>query len=589
MSASVHVWAPKAERVTLRLGAPETTVTAEREMQPGADNWWSTDVNDDLTAVPYAFCVNGGRPLPDPRSSRQPNGVHGPSLQVDHSAFPWTDDGFQQAPLSAAVIYEAHVGTFSPEGTFAGMIRRLDHLARLGVTHLELMPVCTFAGSRGWGYDGVDLYAPHEAYGGPQGLKELVNACHARGLAVLLDVVYNHLGPEGNYLSQFGPYFTGEYHTAWGDAMNLDGAESHQVRRFFIDNALMWLTDYHIDGLRLDAVHAYYDRSALHFLEQLADEVGDREAHLGRRLVLIAESDLNDPRVITPPEAGGFGIDAQWSDDFHHAIHAALTGEDRGYYADFGTLGQIAAALERSYVYDGRFSTARRRVHGRSAVHLNQARFLGYHQNHDQIGNRAGGDRLHHIVGLDRYRIATALVLLAPFVPMLFQGEEWATAAPFQYFTDHGDPDLGRAVSEGRRREFSDFGWGADQVPDPQDEQTFLRSKLDWEQLDAHQSILAWYRELLAIRRSYPELAAGAARPHVTVDHERSVLQIRRGRILVVINLSRTPARLEIPAGHDILLRSWDSGRGEALGHAAAGTAEMPPDGCAVFAVPTAT
>ena len=531
---NVTVWAPQAETVSVVM-TPRSESLAGPEDQPEefpavrrADGWWRAEVPHDPAEVSYAFRVDGGDPLPDPRSGFQPEGVHGPSLQVRHDRFAWSDQRFQQVPLSAAVIYEAHVGTFSPEGTFDGMAARLDHLLELGVTHLELMPVCTFSGTRGWGYDGVGLFAPHRAYGGHDGLKRLVDACHRVGIAIILDVVYNHLGPEGNYLGSFGPYFTAEYQTPWGDAVNLDGPESHQVRRFFIDNALMWLRDYHIDALRVDAVHAFYDRSAVHFLEEMATDVDALEANLGRRLLLIAESDLNDPRIVTPREAGGFGIDAQWSDDFHHTLHAAVTGERRGYYVDFGSLGDIAKALEETFVYDDRFAPSRRRRHGRSALHLGQERFLGYHQNHDQVGNRAVGERLNHLVDRDLYKISAGLVLLSPFVPMLFQGEEWATSAPFQYFTDHGDPDLGRAVSEGRRNEFGDFGWKPEDVPDPQDESTFTRSILPWHEIDAHgdppphtgdshRSVLAWYRELLTLRRRRPELAAGQARPQVRV------------------------------------------------------------------------
>ena len=451
-------------------------------MTARADGWWTAEAVSAAPGTDYAFRLDGGPPLPDPRSVWQPQGVHGPSRVLDHGAFPWTDGRWQQGPLPSAVLYELHVGTFTPEGTFEAAIARLDHLVDLGITHVELMPVAEFPGSRGWGYDGVDLYAPHHAYGGPEGLKRLVNACHAKGFAVLLDVVYNHLGPAGNYLERFGPYFTARHQTPWGPAVNLDGPGSDEVRRFFCDNALMWLRDYHLDGLRLDAVHALVDTSAVSFLEQLAAEVHALEAHLGRHLVLIAESDLNDPRVVRPPELGGYGLGAQWSDDFHHALHTVLTGERDGYYADFGSLADLAKALTGTFVYDGRYSHFRGRRHGRPTAGLTGDHFLGYLQNHDQIGNRAQGERSSHLPNSGRLKIAAALVLTSPFIPLLFQGEEWGASTPFQYFTDHDDPELGRAVREGRRVEFAGFGWAPEAIPDPQDPATFARSKLDWQE-----------------------------------------------------------------------------------------------------------
>ncbi|MGZ3678250.1 MAG: malto-oligosyltrehalose trehalohydrolase, partial [Ktedonobacterales bacterium] len=456
------VWAPNAHRVAVQ------TLGERVPMNAGERGWWRVEVATATPGTDYQFVLDGGEALPDPRSQWQPHGVFGPSRVVDHSLFHWNDAGWQAPPLESALIYELHVGTFTPAGTFDAAIARLDHLKDLGVTHVELMPVNEFPGMRGWGYDGVDLSAPHSAYGGPDGLKRLVDACHARGLAVLLDVVYNHLGPSGNYLSRFGPYFTDRYHTPWGPAMNLDGAQSDEVRRFLCDNALIWLRDYHLDGLRLDAVHAFYDTSAIHLLEQLAEEVAELQSHLGRHLVLIAESDLNDPRVVRSREVGGYGLDAQWSDDFHHALHAVLTGEQSGYYADYGTLADLAHALEHAYVYDGRYSASRKRHHGRPTTSLPGHRFLGYMQTHDQVGNRARGERSSALLSPRRLKVAAALVLTAPFVPMLFQGEEWGATTPFQYFTDHQDANLARAVSEGRRNEFAAFGWNPDDVPDPQ-------------------------------------------------------------------------------------------------------------------------
>ncbi|HEX9969988.1 MAG TPA: malto-oligosyltrehalose trehalohydrolase, partial [Acidimicrobiales bacterium] len=380
-----EVWAPAATRVEVEVGGARVPMAPV----PGRPGRWAAEVEDAGPGVAYAFVLDGGEPVPDPRSPSQPEGVFGPSVVVDHTAFPWTDTGWRGIHLPSAVLYELHVGTFTPEGTFEAVIEKLDHLVDLGVTAVELLPVNEFSGTRGWGYDGVDLWAPHHHYGGPEGLKLLVDACHHRGLGVILDVVYNHLGPAGNYLGQFGPYFTDRYHTPWGDAVNLDGPGSDEVRAFFVDNACMWLRDYHFDGLRIDAVHALVDTSATHLLEEMAVAVERLAAEQGRPLFLIAESDLNDPRVVRRREVGGYGIDAQWSDDFHHALHAVLTGERDGYYADFGSLGQLAKSLRQAYVYDGGYSPHRRRRHGRSPAGLPPTRFLGYLQNHDQVGNRA--------------------------------------------------------------------------------------------------------------------------------------------------------------------------------------------------------
>jgi maltooligosyltrehalose trehalohydrolase len=529
--------------------------------------------------------VDNSKPLPDPRSSWQPEGVHGPSRVLDHAAFAWTSQGFRAPPLASALIYELHVGTFSPEGTFDGVIQKLDYLLDLGVTHVELMPVNEFSGRRGWGYDGVDLYAPHHAYGGPDGLKRLVNACHARGLAVLLDVVYNHLGPEGNYLSQFGPYFTKRYGTPWGQAVNLDGPHSHEVRRFVIDNALMWLRDYQFDGLRLDAIHALFDFSAIHFLEQLAAEVDDLEAQLGRPLVLIAESDLNDPRIVRSPEVNGYGMDAQWSDDFHHALHAVLTGERVGYYADFGRLADLAAALERVFVVAGRFSAHRQRVHGRPPIGLSGHRFLGYTQTHDQVGNRARGERLAHLVRPGRAKIAAGLLLAAPFVPMLFMGEEWGASSPFQYFTDH-PPELGKLVTEGRRREFAAFGWDPERVPDPQAEETFLRSRLDWEERDRepHAGLLDWHRRLIQLRKSSLALQDGRLdRVRVRYEEQARWLVLERGaQVTLAVNLAEHAQEVPISADCPVhLLLASDE-----TASLSDRTLRLPPDSVAILGLP---
>src|SRR5215813_8706710 len=555
-----RVWAPLAERAQLALG------NARHPMEAGERGWWWVDLSHGSVDTDYAFVVDDGAPLPDPRSPCQPRGVHGRSRLVDHAAFAWTDDGWQPPPLASAVIYELHVGTFTSAGTFEAILERLGHLRTLGVTHVELMPVAEFPGAHGWGYDGVDLWAPRHGYGGPEGLKRLVDACHARGLAVILDVVYNHLGPAGNYLASFGPYFTERYAIPWGRAVNFDGAGSDEVRRFFCDNAFMWLKDYHFDGLRIDAVHAILDTSAVHFLEELAAEVEELQAQTGRHLTLIAESDLNDPRITWPREIGGFGVAAQWSDDFHHALHSVLTGERLGYYADFGSLADLAKAFRSVFVYDGRYSAFRRRRHGRPPSKLSGHSFLGYSQTHDQIGNRAKGERSSHLMSVARLKIAAALVLTGPFVPMLFQGEEWGATSPFLYFTDHKDPELARNVTEGRRREFASFGWKPEEVPDPQAVETFERSKLNWTERDKepYAGLLAWYRRLIELRREIPALSDGRLdRVEVSFDEQKKWLVMRRGPVAVACNLNQTTQPVPVPAkpGSRLLLASQNEVR----------------------------
>ncbi len=551
----LSIWAPKAERVVLECAGSQMPMT------PLKGGWWRVEAEALAHGVDYAFLLDGDGPFPDPRSPWQPHGVHGSSRWVAHDTFEWSDAGWRAPPLAAAVIAEIHVGTFTPAGTFDAVIGKLDHLVALGITHLELMPVAEFPGERGWGYDGVNLFAPHHAYGGPHGLKRLVDACHHRGLAVLLDVVYNHLGPDGNYLGQFGPYFTDAYNTPWGDAVNLDRADSDEVRRFFIDNALMWLRDYHFDGLRIDAVHAIIDTSAVHLLEALSGEVRRLEGHTGRPLVLIAESDLNDPRLIRPVEIGGFGLDAQWNEDFHHALHAALTGESDGYYADFGSLRHLAKALTRGFAYDGAYSRYRRRAHGRPATGLPGRRFVGCLQNHDQVGNRAIGERSSHLLSPGLLKVGAALVLTSPFVPMLFQGEEWAATSPFLYFTDHRDPELANAVRKGRREEFAAFGWDPESIPDPQSADSFERSRLDWDEPSrpAHAEILAWHHALIALRRGHPAFADDRLdQIEVRFDEHLRWLMLVRPGVVIACNLGTRGQSLECPEAHDapLLLQS---------------------------------
>lgn len=568
-----RVWAPRAQTLAVLIAG------VSRPMQRDEGGWWKLEVEDAGPGTDYLFSVNEGEPIPDPRSPHQPNGVHGPSRLIDHSAFKWTDRDWRPGPLSNAIIYELHIGTFTPEGSFKSTIECLSHLVELGITHVELMPVNEFSGSWGWGYDGVDLYAPYHRYGTPEDLKQLVNACHSRGLAVLLDVVYNHFGPVGNYLDRFAPYFTDAYKTPWGAAVNLDHSGSHEVRRFFADNALMWLRDYHFDGLRLDAIHALYDRSAIHFLEFLSSQVHALALQLGRDFVLIAESDLNDPRVVTNRCARGLGIDAQWSDDFHHALHTVLTGERSGYYEDFGSLEDLAKSLKQAFVYDGIYSRHRDRLHGRPATGLSGHSYLGYAQNHDQIGNRAQGERLSQLVSLGRQKIAAALVLTSPFVPMIFEGEEFGASTPFQYFTQHEDPEMSRAVSQGRCNEFAAFGWHPDSVPDPEDPATFHRSKLRWDEIthEPHASLLDWYKSLIALRRSTPALMDGLME-HVDVNFNTRAqwFVVKRSGVEVVCNLGSRCQSIPTSTTPETVICSEEDW------HFGAGAIELPPASVAI-------
>jgi maltooligosyltrehalose trehalohydrolase len=537
----IAVWAPALDTVAVEVAGGERW-----PLERADGGWWRLGRDHDGE---YRFVVDGDA-LPDPRSPWQPAGVRGPSHTVDHGAFAWHDAAWHGFPLAAAVLCEVHVGTFSPAGTFDGVAERLDHLVDLGVNAVELMPVNEFPGTHGWGYDGVLLYAPHHSYGGPDGLRRLVDACHDRGVAVVVDVVYNHLGPSGNHLARFGPYFTDAYRTPWGAAVNLDGPGSDEVRRFFVDNALQWVRDFHVDGLRVDAVHAFHDRSARHLLQQLGEEVHREAAALGRTAWVIAESDLNDPRLVRSPEAGGYGLDAAWSDDLHHALHRCLTGEDDGYYADFAGVADLAAALERVYVYDGRYSRHRDRRHGAPVGDLPRSRFVVFSQNHDQVGNRARGERLSQLVDTRRLQVAAALVLLAPMTPLLFQGEEWGASTPFPYFCDHDDPELAEAVRRGRRAEFAAFGWPPEDIPDPQDPATFARARLDWAELDQppHAELLAWYRSLVVLRGSRSEVRDDrAAATAVRHDAGAGWLVLDRGGVVLVVNLGDRPVTLTGP------------------------------------------
>ena len=518
------VWAPLAERVRVRLTSGETQELTRSENGVFDGVVASARAGDD-----YAFLLDDSdTPIPDPVSRWQPEGVHGPSRIVDPHAFQWSDGGWRGLAMRELVIYELHVGTFTPEGTFDAVIPFLRGLRRdLGVTAIEIMPVAQFPGSRNWGYDGVELYAVQNSYGGPEGLKRLVDAVHAEGLAILLDAVYNHIGPEGNYLPFYGPYFTEKYKTPWGPALNYDDTDSDDVRRYVVDNALYWTTEYHVDGLRLDAVHGIFDFSAKHLLQEIVESVHAQAERLDRRVLVIGESDLNDPKLIRPISQHGYGLDGQWSDDFHHAVHAALTGETLGYYADFGDVDQIAASLREPFVYAGDFSPHRRRRHGGSSVGLPRDKFVVAIQNHDQVGNRASGDRLSTVLAPDQLRLAAALLLLSPYVPLLFMGQEYGETNPFQYFVSHGDPELVEAVRVGRRKEFESFGWG-DDVPDPQGEETFRRSVLDRAHaaMPEHAAMFALYRDLLALREEEPMLKPDAS--ELSVSETDGCIQLLR-------------------------------------------------------------
>jgi maltooligosyltrehalose trehalohydrolase len=571
------VWAPRPQRVDLVLG--DRTLPMRR----AAGGWWARHCDEAGAGTDYAFSLDGGPPRADPRSRWQPFGTDGPSRLVDHASFAWSDRSWRGIPLPGSVIYECHVGTFSAEGTFAGVIGHLGHLTDLGVDAIELLPVAEFSGSRGWGYDPVSLFAPHHAYGTPDDLKRLVDAAHRHGIAVLLDVVYNHLGPAGNYLPEFGPYFTSRHQTGWGDAINFDGPDSREVRRFVIDNALMWLRDYHADGLRIDAAHAIQDASATHVLADLAGEVRALAAHLGRSLLVVAESDLNDPRLVTSPAAGGYGLDAAWADDWHHAVHAALTGERTGYYRDFGSLAGLAKAIRQAWVFDGTHSSFRRRVHGRPPSGLAGSQFVVCTQNHDQVGNRAAGERSSALMSEGRLRVAAALLLTSPFVPLIFQGEEWGACSPFPYFTDHADPELADAVRRGRRDEFAAFGWRPEDIPDPQDLATFGSAKLDWARAgrNDHAELLSWYRELIRLRRKLPDLTDPRLdRTAVDYDERAGRLRIRRGAVVVAVNIGQTDWTCVLDDGAWLLAGSDPGARLTGNGLL------LPPDTAAIVLTP---
>ena len=543
------MWAPGHDRVHVQVGG------ADHELVRADGDWW----RGDAPAGDYAFLLgDDDTPLPDPRSRWQPNGVHAATRPYDHGAFRWTDQAWTGRPLRGAVLYELHIGTFTPGGTFDSAVERLPHLVELGVTHVEVMPVNAFDGTAGWGYDGVLWGAVHEPYGGPDGFKRFVDACHGAGLAVVLDVVYNHLGPSGAYLGRFGPYFAGQ--SDWGPALNLDGPGSDEARAYVLDNALGWLRDFHVDGLRLDAVHAFTDRRATTLLEELATATDALSAAVRRPLTLIAESDRNDPALVTPVAAGGTGVHAQWSDDVHHALHVALTGETQGYYADFAAPGALVRTLRDVFFHAGTWSSFRGRTHGRPVDPHRQSghRFLAYLQTHDQVGNRAAGDRLSATVSHGKLACGAAIVCCSPYTPMIFMGEEWAAGTPWQFFASFPDPELAEAVRQGRRREFGRHGWAERDVPDPMDPATVARSRLDWSEPQApgHREMLALYRDLIRLRAERPELADPRL-DRFAVRGEDSWLVLSRGPLRLVCNWGDTPVDVPLDVRPAITLLRW--------------------------------
>lgn len=493
------VWAPEKTEMVLHIVKP---FDKELQMNKNEEGYFFVDVETSEKDLQYFFKPGKEKDVPDPASQFQPEGVHGPSQTIDHSLYKWNDSNWKGIPLKEFIIYELHVGAFTPEGTFEAIIDRLDELIDTGINAIELMPVAQFPGNRNWGYDGAFLYAVQNSYGGPQGLKKLVDACHQKGIAVIIDVVYNHLGPEGNYFSQFGPYFNHKYHTPWGDAINFDDAWSDGVRDYFSDNVIYWFENFHIDALRCDAIHAMFDNGAVHFWQLTHEKVKKLEEKTGRQFHLIAESDLNDPKVVKLPEQGGFGFDAQWLDDFHHAMYTLINPGEKQRYYDFGSIEQFVKAYNDGFVHSGEWVKFRKKKYGASSAGIAGDKFIVFNQNHDQVGNRADGKRLNMLIDFERSKLAAAAILLAPYVPMLFMGEEYADESPFFYFVSHSDKELIKAVQEGRKKEFAEFGFG-DDVADPQHEHTFIQSKLQWNKRNEghHKIMLAWYKELIHLRK----------------------------------------------------------------------------------------
>lgn len=551
-SCQFTVWAPFRKSVDVEFESPDLATT---RLEKDDHGYWSKEIAPIKPNTKYRFVLDGKITHPDPASRIQPDGVHSWSAVEAEHDYVWGDSEWEGISLKDLIIYELHIGTFTPEGTFESAISKLDHLLDLGINAIEIMPVAQFPGSRNWGYDGVYPYAAQDSYGGNLGLKKLVDACHQKNIAVILDVVYNHMGPEGNYLAEYGPYFTGKHSTPWGKAINFDDAYSDHVRAYFLRNALMWLDDFHIDGLRLDAVHAIIDHGAYHFLKELRQSVDELQIKNRKRYFLIAESELNDVKIMEPYEKGGYGLDTQWADDFHHAVHTLATGEDDGYYHDYGKVEHLAKAFRQGFIYDGIYSSFRKKTVGNNPQSMASSRFVVSIQNHDQIGNRMLGERITELVSFEMLKLMAGTMLISPFIPMLFMGEEYGERHPFLYFISHGDPGLVDAVRKGRANEFKAFKWKG-QVPDPQAEETYNRSKLKWEfHQDPEQKALFTYYQYLISLRKQGMFSAFFERHIDTEVHEKQKMLIVRskdalptiGILLVVFNFSKKAEQVKMP------------------------------------------
>lgn len=589
-SCLFRVWSPFAEKVEIVLRDRKEQPVGMRKDELG---YWETTVEDIAPGTLYKIRLDEEDEFPDPASKSQPQGVHSWSKILDDSSHSWKDGERKSRELRDMIIYELHVGAFTSAGTFEAIKDHLDHLRELGVNTLELMPVAQFPGSRNWGYDGVYPFAAQESYGGAEGLKSLIDVCHQRGFSVILDVVYNHLGPEGNYLSQFGPYFTEKYHTPWGSAINFDDEYSDHVRNFFIQSALMWLEEFHFDGLRLDAIHEIIDRGARHFLKELSEEVDKLEQKTGRHYILIAESDLNDSRVINDYDAGGYGLEGQWVDDFHHAIHTILTGETAGYYKDYGKMEFLAKSFKQAFIYDGMYSSFRKKTVGNSPRGFPPHRFVTCIQNHDQVGNRLLGERLAELVSFEKQKLAAGVLLTAPFVPMLFMGEEFGETAPFRYFVSHGDQELVKAVQEGRKREFEYFNHKTAEFPDPQAEKSFEESKLNWDfsKDDRQKNLFETYKELLRLRKRGIFNPFGKKGVKVTSNEEQKLLEVsvkeKEFSLFGIYNFGSETFRRDISWNGEanMIFASADEkwGGGKKIQASVSKVVEVPPESFVIF------
>ncbi|HZW40507.1 MAG TPA: malto-oligosyltrehalose trehalohydrolase [Ignavibacteriaceae bacterium] len=572
-SCEFTVWAPSVSNVQLKINFPENRIC---KMEKDDKGYWKVVVPNTNPESEYFYLLNNNTERPDPASHFQPYGVHGPSKVVDHKSYNWNDENWKGLLVKDLIIYEIHIGTFTNEGTFESAINKLDHLINLGITAIEVMPISQFSGKRNWGYDGAYPFAPQNTYGGPNGLKELVQACHDKGLAVILDVVYNHFGPEGCYIRDFGPYFTSKYKTPWGNALNFDDEYSDEVRNFFIENVIHWLGNYHIDGFRLDAIDKIYDLSAKHLLDELSETVDEYSQGDDKFHFLIAESDLNDRKIITPHNENGFGFHAQWSDDFHHSLHALLTKETSGYYVDFGKVKHLVSAMKNSFVYSGIYSKYRKRRHGNIAVECPPYQFVNCTQNHDQVGNRAFGERLSQLVSFEALKIAAGALFLTPNIPLIFMGEEYGETAPFIYFISHEDKNLVSAVQEGRREEFKAFEWN-DDIPDPNDKHTFNESKLDWNKINKgkHSTLLKLYKTLINFRKVIPALDNTDRNNFEVTDVDDKLILLRRwfadNEVFIIFNFTENTIThmIDVPEGNwnkllDSSSEKWN-GPGESL------------------------